>query len=160
LVGTNETRHRRNRKLRHLHGFAERYAFDVMPQIGESVVCLRNDYTVDAPVFNGSVWRITDLKHIGDEDLQILKLHLADPYNGTTVVHAPVVNFTEQQFDYYPGFQQFDFGYALTVHKAQGSEYGSVMLINEAARFRGQARRWLYTGITRARKRLSIVDYS
>jgi exodeoxyribonuclease-5 len=60
------------------------------------------------------------------------------------------------------GLQEFDFGYALTVHKAQGSEWGAVLLINEAPAFRNgpeYARRWLYTGITRARERLTILDY-
>jgi ATP-dependent exoDNAse (exonuclease V) alpha subunit len=48
------------------------------------------------------------------------------------------------------------------VHKAQGSEWSDVLLINEAeafARFGQDPRRWLYTGITRAMRALTIIDY-
>jgi exodeoxyribonuclease-5 len=43
----------------------------------------------------------------------------------------------------------FAFGYALTVHKAQGSEFNSVLLIDEC-HILDLRRQWLYTGITRA----------
>jgi exodeoxyribonuclease-5 len=53
----------------------------------------------------------------------------------------------------------FDFGYALTVHKAQGSEAPEVLLFEERSRHMNddEWRRWLYTGITRAQERLTIV---
>lgn len=54
--------------------------------------------------------------------------------------------------------QEFTFGYALTVHKAQGSQFDDVVLFNEASAFRGDAQRWLYTGITRAARRLTVVQ--
>ena len=43
-------------------------------------------------------------------------------------------------------------------HKSQGSEWGSVLLFNEARYFRADAQRWLYTGITRSRQQLTIVS--
>lgn len=65
----------------------------------------------------------------------------------------------------------FAFGYALTVHKAQGSEWERVLLIDESAdmyamtkRREGEAmasetvRQWLYTGITRAQRVLHAVE--
>ena len=53
---------------------------------------------------------------------------------------------------------EFDFGYALTVHKAQGSQWGDVVLFNESTAFREHRSRWLYTGITRAAERLTVVQ--
>jgi exodeoxyribonuclease-5 len=54
---------------------------------------------------------------------------------------------------------RFDFGYALTVHKAQGSQARTVVLFEE--RFQKsddeQWRRWLYTAVTRARENLYII---
>lgn len=53
----------------------------------------------------------------------------------------------------------FDYGYALTVHKSQGSQFKHVFLMYE----RGgrmtpdDFRRWLYTAVTRARETLTIV---
>ena len=52
---------------------------------------------------------------------------------------------------------EFDFGYALTVHKAQGSQWDDVVLFDESWAFRENRERWLYTGVTRAAKRLTVV---
>ena len=52
---------------------------------------------------------------------------------------------------------QFTFGYVLTVHKAQGSQWDNVVLFDESHVFRDSARNWLYTGITRAASNLTVV---
>jgi len=52
----------------------------------------------------------------------------------------------------------FAFGYALTVHMAQGSEFDNVLLIDEW--FHDDRIPWLYTGITRAAKRITIARRS
>jgi exodeoxyribonuclease-5 len=52
---------------------------------------------------------------------------------------------------------EFDFGYVLTVHKAQGSQWDNVTLFDESFAFREHRARWLYTGITRAATRITIV---
>ncbi len=54
-------------------------------------------------------------------------------------------------------YDEFDFGYVLTVHKSQGSQWDDVVLFDESFAFQDSRARWLYTGITRAAKRLSIV---
>ena len=54
-------------------------------------------------------------------------------------------------------FDDFDYGYALTVHKAQGSQWNDVVLFDESFAFQDSRARWLYTGITRAAKRLTVV---
>lgn len=51
----------------------------------------------------------------------------------------------------------FDYGYALTVHKAQGSQWGDVVLFDESYAFREHRQRWLYTAITRAAETITIV---
>ena len=52
---------------------------------------------------------------------------------------------------------EFDYGYALTVHKSQGSQWDAVVLFDESRAFREHRARWLYTGVTRAAKRLVLV---
>ena len=52
---------------------------------------------------------------------------------------------------------EFDYGYALTVHKSQGSQWDDVVLFDESGAFREHQDRWLYTGITRAAETLTIV---
>ena len=54
-------------------------------------------------------------------------------------------------------YDEFDFGYVLTVHKAQGSQWDDVVLFDESFAFQDSRERWLYTGVTRAAKRLTLV---
>ena len=54
-------------------------------------------------------------------------------------------------------YDEFDFGYVLTVHKAQGSQWDDVVLFDESFAFAESRERWLYTGVTRAAKRLTLV---
>ena len=55
-------------------------------------------------------------------------------------------------------FDEFTFGYCLTVHKAQGSQWDNVYLFDESFVFREERARWLYTGITRAAEKITIVS--
>jgi len=55
------------------------------------------------------------------------------------------------------GKQQFDFGYAITTHKAQGSQWDRVVIFDESAVFREEAPRWLYTALTRAAEQVIVV---
>ena len=56
----------------------------------------------------------------------------------------------------------FDFGYCMTVHKAQGNGYDKVLAIVERMSFKpfdiDMERRWLYTAITRAKEKLFILN--
>jgi exodeoxyribonuclease-5 len=54
-------------------------------------------------------------------------------------------------------YDEFDYGYVLTVHKAQGSQWDDVVLFDESGVFAESRQRWLYTGVTRAAQRLTVV---
>ena len=66
-------------------------------------------------------------------------------------------NFGNERRKYMEG-DLFDFGYAMTVHKAQGSQAKKVILFEE--RFSKMSddewKRWLYTAVTRAQEELYI----
>jgi superfamily I DNA/RNA helicase len=51
----------------------------------------------------------------------------------------------------------FDFGYAITVHKAQGSQWPNVMVFDESEVFEQDAKRWLYTALTRASNTVTVL---
>ncbi len=51
---------------------------------------------------------------------------------------------------------RFEFAYAITCHKAQGSEYDNVVVLDESGFFE-DGEKWLYTAVTRAKKQLTIV---
>lgn len=52
---------------------------------------------------------------------------------------------------------RFEFAYAVTCHKAQGSEFDFVIVFDESWAFGEERHRWLYTAITRAKEKLLIV---
>jgi ATP-dependent exoDNAse (exonuclease V) alpha subunit len=56
------------------------------------------------------------------------------------------------------GSRLWDYAYALTCHKAQGSEFGQVIVMDEGAPG-GIYPQWLYTAITRAKGAVIITDY-
>lgn len=53
-------------------------------------------------------------------------------------------------------YTQFDFGYACTVHKAQGSQWNKVLFVQEY--FRNAEYNISYTAVTRAAKKLIMVQ--
>ena len=54
--------------------------------------------------------------------------------------------------------EEFDFGYAITVHKSQGSQWENVLLYDESYCFRDKRYKWLYTGLTRAANRVTVLQ--
>lgn len=64
-------------------------------------------------------------------------------------------NFKKLHRFYKP--EEFDFGYAITCWKAQGSEYNKVLLYEEDFPRGELHQRYLYSGITRARKKLVVI---
>jgi hypothetical protein len=52
---------------------------------------------------------------------------------------------------------RFEFAYAVTCHKAQGSEFNFVIVFDESWAFGEEKSRWLYTAITRAKEKLLII---
>lgn len=57
----------------------------------------------------------------------------------------------------------FDYGYCITCHKSQGSEWSNVVVLEEKSAYWSSGdmwRRWLYTAVTRAKNRLLLVSNS
>lgn len=52
---------------------------------------------------------------------------------------------------------RFEFGYAITCHKAQGSEYDYLIVLDESFRFGDAGAAWLYTAVSRAKQKLVVV---
>jgi len=55
----------------------------------------------------------------------------------------------------------FDYGYVSSVHKSQGSEWDTVVVFEATGAIRRDDegyKRWLYTAVTRSKKRLLVID--
>ncbi|WP_336276554.1 ATP-dependent DNA helicase [Bartonella sp. CB178] len=154
LVGINRTRHLYNRRLRELKGFTADY-----PQAGDKLVCLRNDPAKS--VLNGSLWKVlTSQKQTVKPGINLL-VKPEESDRGVVKIKLLKAVFENPDNDVSwqlrKRYDDFDYGYALTVHKAQGSQWDNVVLFDESFAFRDMHARWLYTGITRAAERLTIV---
>jgi len=53
--------------------------------------------------------------------------------------------------------EHFDWGWAITCHKSQGSAWENVLVWDESHVFRDDWKRWLYTAITRASSHLTVI---
>ncbi|MDS1135675.1 ATP-dependent DNA helicase [Nitratireductor indicus] len=156
LVGTNRTRRRYNQRLRELKGFDASY-----PQAGDKLVCLRNDPVKG--LLNGSLWKVmTSSRETVKPGINLLvSPEEDDPDRGISKIKLLKAAFEDPEgeipWQTKKRFDDFDYGYALTVHKAQGSQWDEVVLFDESFAFRDTRQRWLYTAITRASERLTIV---
>jgi exodeoxyribonuclease-5 len=54
----------------------------------------------------------------------------------------------------------FDFGYAISVHRSQGSEWDKVVIFEERSNYWDNDfyKKWLYTAVTRAKEKLFIIE--
>lgn len=157
LCGYNNTRTRLNKFIREAQGFTT-----PEPQRNDRVICLRNNY--EKNIFNGMLGTIREIREEDEKWYKALiemddEKNMYDGYISREQFNNPQsLNFTEQRSKTVHG-DLFDFGYALTVHKAQGSQSPKVILFEQ--RFKNMDdemwKKWLYTGITRAENELFII---
>jgi exodeoxyribonuclease-5 len=149
LVGRNAKRRSINERMRQLAGRTSQ-----LPQAGERIVCLRNNK--DAGLLNGTVWEVMQ-DATGEVDGPVALTIRPEEGGGAITVPAEGIAFVdEDKVDRFPNANVFTWGYALTVHKAQGSQWPSVLLFDDWSRADSR-RQWLYTGITRAQDKLTLV---
>jgi len=168
LCGFNTTRCGLNQKIRNRMGYKKE-----TPYPGERIVCLKNNH--DLKLMNGQIgtmlWLMPE-----DEGLYRLTIDV-DGENDPYEVMANMISFgqatyttfnndadTKEKLEYAKehGFRldYFDFGYCISVHKSQGSEWEKVILFEQRTpRWDDEYyKRWLYTGITRAKEKLMVVS--
>lgn len=155
LVGRNASRRAYNTRMRQLIG-----RWDWRPAAGDKLVCLRNNRKKG--LLNGGLWIV---KEVGTPKRNLFSLRLAPeekPDGKAVAVSVPPQYFDpEAEGSGLSGASRagdaFDYGYALTVHKAQGSQWEDVLLLDESFAFPEYRARWLYTGLTRAERRVTVA---
>jgi exodeoxyribonuclease-5 len=150
IVGTNRCRRDLNRKIRDHKGYPA-----ALPVAGDKLVCLRNNY--DRGLLNGGQWEVVDVEEV---DQDVVRLTITG--DGFTQILTAWRHHFENREEELPLWSrrvhdEFDFGYAITAHKAQGSEWKDVLVIDESACFRAHRNRWLYTAVTRAAEKVTVV---
>ena len=145
LVGLRKTRMGMNERIRRALGLQS-----PLPRYGEPLICLRTKRKYG--LCNGAIYYASRDLHADDETIGI------STDDGDIEVHAHFLppNHEYDKLDLPPGWTAFAYGYALTVHLAQGSEFDRVLLIDEWYWPKDRTR-WLYTGLTRAKERIVIA---
>lgn len=175
VCGTHKLRHQINDHMKRIKGVDY-----VLPTggTGEKLIVLRNFEVGDVYLANGSEIEVqSDTRRRGE----------IFPYGSSTPIDWPVsitsIDGKKTQLDgvslwRYPFEDPYEEDYArrngerkhalqcvqaswawaITAHKAQGSEWDSVCVLDEGHKFRENAARWRYTAFTRARKHLLVIQ--
>lgn len=158
-----------------------------LPKAGEHLVCLRNMKTRNggAPIFNGmrgvlttdanfkvnkkadgTVIATSETHLVGsvefpDDDIEAREYEmLAGQFNREKTFAQPEELAREVGIHSFAmAGALFDFGFAMTVHKMQGSQFEDLVVCVERPGPVGEEdwRRWLYTAVTRASVRLTVL---
>lgn len=161
IVGLNRTRAAYNQRMRKILRTDKKLAEGgPLPVPGDKLVCLRNDHKLN--IFNGTLWQVEKLKasigkyleftvrSLDEETANIVSVRVREEffYGGESAIPWQELK----------GTQQFTYGYALTCHKSQGSQWDNIIVFDEANCFGVDAIKWRYTAVTRAAKQVTIIQ--
>lgn len=162
LCSKNSTREYYNNKIRKLYGFDSK-----IPQYGERIICRSNnklEVVDDINLANGLIGTTMNYPDVSGFDGKTFRL-LFKPnlLNNAFDIKASYKYFTAPyqqreilKNDRYLEGEKFEFGYSITTHLSQGSEFNNVIVIDEY--IPGDLKNRLsYVAITRAKQRLIYV---
>ena len=179
LCSTNKKRQEINQRIRMLKGYDEPIV------TGEKLICLKNDWDKfslpnGSPLMNGQICSITSdisefkgvipkgarvkgeipfykfdiITDVGEEFLNIKADKSILLTEKSCLTSQQIYNIMRSQYQFILP-NEFTYGYAITCHKAQGSEFSKVLVLEEKFPFDKQEHtRWLYTAFTRASDRV------
>ncbi len=175
ICGINKTRKLINDEIRVFRGFG------ALPQSGDKLICTLNNWEqfIDGEyrfnLVNGIIGTAYDPFYDGSSGIGFMQFKpdfLEDfcpeaiPFDSGIFTEG---NYFYKHGDYFEKFNdegeatgaftlnRFEFGYCISCHKAQGSEFDNVVVFDESYAFKEDKNRWLYTAITRAKKKLIIL---
>lgn len=164
ICGTHAMRRRLNTSMKTAAGFEADYPTGA----GEKIICLRNRH--DLGLINGMFLTLTDVQAHPHNDRAFRAS--VQTNDGTPV--AGTQDFWRGEYDDHVRFErdrhrrewmacrgliQSSWGYAITCHKAQGSQFPTVIVVDDGFGHTVEERnRWLYTAITRAEHGLLVLS--
>ncbi len=174
ICGINKTRAKINDEVRAYLGF------EGLPKSGEKLICTQNNWEqfIDGEMrynmVNGIIGFVRDVKYYGESmGFMTFRADFLDedcpdvvPFDSGIFENGM---YRYRHGDYFEKFDEegnatgaftlnrFEYGYCISCHKAQGSEFDSAIVFDESYAFKEDANRWLYTAITRAKNKLIIL---
>jgi len=164
ICGTNATRRFLNTAMKQAAGFVE----DLPTGAGEKIICLKNRH--DLGLINGMFMTLTDVRQDARDDFAFSAMietedgvRIAGRQNFWRGEYADHVAFDPErgrrEWHVRRGLIESSWGYAITCHKAQGSQWENVVIFDDGfGRTAADRNRWLYTAITRAERGLVILS--
>jgi len=162
IVGTNKERLNINKAvLQHIRGNGK--VIKPIPQVGDRLICLKNNNKIG--IYNGMLGVVIGEKECYDYPQHNWHYLFTPDESPDTIMPLTMTKYTFlNQYNKVPESvpfmevrERFDFAYAITCHKSQGSEADKVVVMGQGFGDEEMRRRWLYTAITRARKELYLV---
>lgn len=161
LVGRNVTRKGWNSAYRSLLGLSS-----PTPEQGEKVICLKNNKSLG--ILNGTQWRVRNAEDLGYAVRMEVSpweqaAELGEEDGITLEAHQFETDYSELQWYERNKAEEFDFGYAMTVHKSQGSQWKNGLIMNESYVFQARegkpdySKNWLYTALTRFEEQVVVA---
>jgi exodeoxyribonuclease-5 len=172
LCGLHQTRRRVNNAMKRAAGYPE----PLPTGDGEKIIALKNQHRLG--IFNGQFLRLDEVEYrrsgggrgwrAPDGELSISAAVFSDDgealgeqeiYAGHFLDHVAYDKDRgwRDQWDK-RGLVEADWGWVVTVHKSQGSGWPHVVVIDDGwGRDPQQRKQWLYTAITRAADKLTII---
>lgn len=179
ICGTNATRISINNQMRELTGK------NGGPQDGDKIICLRNYWEIFAdnedPLINGTIGVLNNSfstfyqlpRYVGGQQLSVLIANFntdSGSHFDSLEMDKLMISTGETTLNWKTSFKlsknpktrhlvplEFTYGYAITCHKSQGSEWDKVLVVEEKFPFdKEEHARWLYTAATRAAEKLVI----
>tara|TARA_Y100000034_G_scaffold35064_2_gene43036 strand:+ start:21624 stop:22682 length:1059 start_codon:yes stop_codon:yes gene_type:complete len=144
ICAYNKTRVRTNETVRKHLGYED------IVEIGEKIICLQNNNNLC--LFNGMQGYVQDTKKIQNR----YELDLITEDDEFSNIRYDRFQFGQEKSvsDWYEDMPNpFDYAYCITCHKAQGDEWGYVIVIEQKCK-NWEHRRWAYTAASRAKEKL------
>lgn len=175
ICGINKTRAQINEEVRGYLGFS------ALPQDGDKLICTQNNWEtyIDEEMrfnmVNGIIGTAHDPFYDMSQGIGFIRFKPdfleefcpeALPFD-TGIFENGAYNY--KRGDYFEKFDEdgepvgaftlnrFEFGYCISCHKAQGSEFDNAIVFDESYAFKEDKNRWLYTAVTRAKKKLILL---
>lgn len=166
IVGTNARRISLNKAIRNYLGRTK-----VLEQ-GDKIIITKNNYEHEFDVLNGQLYTVeratywkhpighefykADLVNMDEPDLRLtdVLLHLNPFVEGTS-------RFKERWLPNTTGIKRAlvaTYGYAITCHKAQGSQWNKISVVNDWPSQSDTYQQWLYTALTRAVESVTLME--
>lgn len=167
ICGRNSTRNELNKLIREMY-FRQQGMREISElALGDKLICRKNNWMIQKEgifLINGLIGRVECI-YFEDANSKIIPIDFKPEFMEDSFEHVELSKkfFFGNKFEkewlktHHHRGNLFEYGYAITCHLSQGSQYDTVIVFNERIGDIDFYRQWLYTAVTRASKKLLLL---